>query len=138
MAKDDIEKSVLISKIAGYVAQGTDKKDIVRELGITQQRLVYLMRLPECVEKINKLLDEATLGAVKEAKKQFANLLPKAIRAIERKLEDDADLKAAEIVLKGLGALKEDEAPQQATAIQVVLPSGETRDVIEVNDETTS
>lgn len=127
----DIEKEALIKRIAGMVAVGAQAVDIARALNTTVQKVRYYMGQELCKSEVNKLLDEATSDAVSKAKKQMAMLVPKAIKALEQKLDEDADLKAAEMVLKGIGALAVDDKPQQATAIQVVLPGGETQTIVQ-------
>lgn len=128
----NIEKEVLITKVAGLIAAGADVNAISKELGVTPQKVRYVRDLPATREKVNELMDSVMGDVVKEAKRALSKLLPKAIRAIDRRLEEDADLKAAEIVLKGVGALREDEQGGNTAAITVVLPGGEEKEIIDI------
>jgi hypothetical protein len=137
----NIEKEVLVTKIAGLIAAGAEVNSISKELGVTPQKVRYIRDLPETRDKVNELVNSVMGDIVKEAKRGLAKLLPKAIRAIDRRLEEDADLKAAELVLKGVGALKEEETNNNATSITVVMPGQEAQEVINIspnvgNDET--
>lgn len=129
----NIEKEVLVTKIAGLIAAGAEVNSISKELGVTPQKVRYIRDLPETRDKVNELVNSVMGDIVKEAKRGLAKLLPKAIRAIDRRLEEDADLKAAELVLKGVGALKEEETNNNATSIQVIMPGGEDREIINVS-----
>lgn len=130
----DLTKQVFISKVAALVASGAEAPAIAKELGVTPQKVRYYMHTSECKDMINKLLTEVTTDIVKQAKKDLAKLMPKALKALEANL-DDNDLKAVEIVLKSTGALTEEAGNQQATAITVVLPSGESSEAIKLSDE---
>lgn len=126
----NIEKEILITKVAGLLAAGVQVNEIAKELAITPQKVRYVRDLPATRDKVNELLNAAMGDVVKEAKRGLSKLLPKALRAIERRLEEEADLKGAELVLKGVGALREEEV-QHSSNIQVILP-GQQDEIINV------
>jgi len=70
--------------------------------------------------------EDSLAPALSQAKAQLARLTTKAIKAVERALDEGSArdaLQAASIVLKSVG-LHEEKEQQSDTSITVVLPSG--------------
>lgn len=126
---------VLCKRIAGLSLTGATSQQIARELKLTVQKVSYLMRQDAFKDETEKLLSKVNADIVGQARSQLGMLLPKAVRAIERKLEEDCDLKAAEIVLKGIGVFSEEEKQSEATSITVVMPGGNTHEIIDVTPD---
>lgn len=131
----ELEKEVLMQKIASLVAVGMHPADMAKSIGVTPQKIRYYMNQPYCRDLTLKIINESLADVIKKAKKDMSQLVPKAIRALEKKIDDESDLKAVELVLKGVGVYKEEEKQEQATAIQIIMPGQDTKETIVVQDD---
>lgn len=88
---------------------------------------------------VRGMLKEVGEAALTEAKNQIrkgvADLVPLALEALKKNLEEDS-IEAVKVVFKTAGALEKDmEKDAGITAIQVVLPGSESSKTVEVENE---
>lgn len=135
----DVEKDAIIKRIATMYATGASTNLIAQTLNLHKNTVNKYIKHPSFMKQYEEDYAKIAAPAKDKARKELARLVPKAIKVIERNLEDD-NLEAAKMVLKAIG-LEQEEESKGDTQIVVNLPNlgQEPKEVestiIEVKDE---
>ncbi len=134
---------VLTKRIAVLAMKYTTPTYIAKKLGISKDAVESIMETDKYKNVVAKAGDEEVSQALAKAKKDMSRLTPKAVKVIEKALDDAVTgagsmregLGGAQLVLKAAGIHETEEKAQDAT-INIVLPSGVTQEVTyEVKEE---
>lgn len=121
-----VVQEALTRQIATIMLSGASVTDCAKKLTITPAAVRRIIDTDKYKELITITAEDSLAPALSQAKAQLGKLVTKAIKAVERALDEGSardSLQAATIVLKSVGLHEEKEA-QQDTSITVVLPSG--------------
>lgn len=133
-ANKDVIDEVLTRQVAAASLDGSSAMQISKNLKISYSLVRDIVASAKFKEVLEKAGEQELAPALARAKGQMARLVSKAVKAIERALDEgehsDA-LKAASMVFRAVG-LDEQEKKDQDTNITVVLPGGTLDNVIEV------
>lgn len=133
---------VLAKEVAALYITGATNAEIakgMKERGVTLSRYdINDITESDAFRQIIMEYSEKAMGpAIAKAKARMSRLLDKAVKVIERVLDegDDANaLKAASMVFKSAG-LEEQSVDNQDTNITVVLPGSDSSKTIEVESK---
>lgn len=127
---ENMDKTVvdeaLTRQVATIMLSGASVTDCSKALSITPAAVRRITGSDKYKELVTVTAEDSLAPALSQAKLQLARLTTKAIKAVERALDEGSArdaLQAASIVLKSVGLHEEKEA-QSDTSITVVLPSG--------------
>jgi hypothetical protein len=125
MDKTVVEEA-LTRQIATIMLTGASVTDCAKKLTITPAAVRRIIETDKYKELVTVTAEDSLTPALSQAKLQLGKLVTKAIKAVERALDEGSardSLQAATIVLKSVG-LHEEKEQQSDTSITVVLPSG--------------
>jgi hypothetical protein len=131
---ETVVSEALTRQVAAILLTGASVTDCAKKLTITPAAVRRITASDKYKELITGTAEDELAPALAKAKTQLANLTTKAVKAIERALDEGSArdaLQAATIVLKSVGLHEEKEA-QQEQSLTVILPSG-----LELNTVTT-
>lgn len=123
---ETVVAEALTRQVATVLLSGISVTDCAKQLSITPAAVRRITASDKYKELVTQTAEEELAPALSKAKAQLARLTTKAIKAVEKALDEGSArdaLQAATIVLKSVGLHEEKEA-QQDTSITVVLPSG--------------
>lgn len=140
--QDVVIDEVVTKQVAALAIAGTKITEIAKELKISYRAVKQITSSERYAELIKTVGDEALGPLVAAAKAGLARLSAKAVKVIEKALDQAIDgsgnmregLAAAQVALKAVG-IHEDGGQQNDTQITVVLPSGVETRTIEVQGE---
>lgn len=113
-------------QVATLALSGISVRTIGEKLKITPAAVRRIMETDHYKGLIADSAEQELGPALAKAKSQLAKLAPKAVKAIERALDEGSArdaLQAATIVLKSVG-LHEEKDAQQDQSITIVMPNG--------------
>jgi hypothetical protein len=137
-----VVSEALTRQVATVALTGASAAVIARQLTISPAAVRKIQAMDRYKELIAETAEEELAPALAKAKSQLARLSVKAVKVVERNLDQYLEdgkggreaLNAATIVLKAVG-LHEEGEKQQDAVIQVVLPSGAEPVTYEVKSE---
>jgi hypothetical protein len=121
-----VVQEALTRQVATIMLSGATVTDCAKRLTITPAAVRRITATDKYKELVTVTAEDELAPALSQAKAQLARLTTKAIKAVERALDEGSardSLQAATIVLKAVG-LHEEKEQQNDTSITVVLPSG--------------
>ena len=119
-------QEALTRQVATIMLSGATVTDCAKRLTITPAAVRRITASDKYKELVTVTAEDELAPALSQAKAQLARLTTKAIKAVERALDEGSardSLQAATIVLKAVG-LHEEKEQQNDTSITVILPSG--------------
>lgn len=128
-----VNEKVVLKQIAALAAAGAGPDAIKKELGVSDYIYKLLTTSDEFKTALEEIGNEATVKAIQLARTQISNLVSKAIRVLNQKL-DEGELDAAKEVFKRIGMDGSNDKPVADTNIQIVLP-GSVDNAIEVKSD---
>lgn len=129
--KQMVDEKIVLKQIAALAAAGKSKKDIVKELGITEYNYNKIIARDDFKQALEDIGNAAVGKAVQLIRTRMSNLGTKAVDVVSGKL-DEGDLDAAKTVFKILGLNGMEEKAVADTNIQIVLPGSDYQEPIEV------
>jgi transposase-like protein len=132
-----VVQEALTRQVAAVLLTGASVTDCAKQLSISPAAVRRIQASDKYKELVTETAESELAPALAKAKAQLARLSAKAVKAIEKALDEGSArdaLQAATIVLRSVG-LHEDEKQQQDTAITVIMPGATTEQVIEVQAE---
>lgn len=126
---------LMTRRIASLLISNTSMGDIAKQLDLPYNTARKIAN-GDAVRGMLKEVGEAALTEAKnQIRKGVADLVPLALEALKKNLEEDS-IEAVKVVFKTAGALeKEMEKDAGITAIQVVLPGSDSAKLVEVEND---
>lgn len=131
-----VVNEALTRQIATVMLTGASVSECARQLSLSVPAVKRITESDKYKQIVADTAEDELGPALAKAKAQLARLSTKAVKAIEKALDDGGHreaLQAASIVLKAVG-LSEDEKQQQDTQITVVMPGAEAPVTFEVQN----
>lgn len=123
------QRELLAVKVASLIAQLNTDDEIATKLGISKRQAQNLRRSETCQKALQELQESVKAKARTYIARQGNKLLPKAVAALERALDEKADVQGVKLVLKTYGVIDSEDDKQTDTNITVVMPSTDVKDV---------
>lgn len=116
----ELVEDVLHKRIAALLVSGCSVNAIAKELGINRNRVAKAMQTEEFKAYLKELSEQSVELALNTWRASMQKLIPEAIDVIRVGLKRN-NLEAVKIVMKSIGAEKQQEQVQSGS-VTVVLP----------------
>ena len=113
---------------------GATTTEIAKVMGISRQSVDNILKKDKALALTKEMQDALVADAKLSAKADIARLTDKAIKALERALEE-GDISAVKLHFTALGLLEKQEEKQNDTNLTIVLP-GQAPEPKEVENDT--
>jgi hypothetical protein len=135
---------VLTRRVAVLAINSASVPDIMKQLALSRQAVEGIMASPKFKEVVTRAGEEETQKALAKAKLDLTRLSSKAVRVVEKAMQDALDgkgsmregLGGAQLVLKAAGIHETEEKASDST-INIIMPSGVEQMTYEVQKEET-
>lgn len=116
----ELVEDVLHKRIAALLVSGCSVNAIAKELGVNRNRVAKAMQTEEFKAYLKELSEQSVELALNTWRASMQKLIPEAIDVIRVGLKRN-NLEAVKIVMKSIGAEKQQEQVQSGS-VTVVLP----------------